>query len=182
MDAYGIYPRHDGHGHGAEPAAATDTTSSHSHAAPAGGSESSSSAHSSTMMAVFQTSMGTSLYSAGWTPTSAGTYAATCLFLIGLAAVFRGLLALKARQERRWLDAELKRRYVVVSGKGTLAETLSRDSLAKGATMVLSENGVEESVVVVARPTTGHARPWRLSVDPLRAAIDTVIAGVGYLL
>jgi hypothetical protein len=46
---------------------------------------------------------------------------------------------------------------------------------------VLSENGVEENVVVVKKRTFGP-RPWRMSVDPARAAIDTVIAGVGYLL
>jgi hypothetical protein len=103
--------------------------------------------------------------------------------LISLATVFRGLLALKAWQEHRWLDAELQRRYVVVNGKAPLAEALSRDSLAKQAHLVLSENGVEENVLVVRnRPAAAFARPWRLTVDPLRALIDTVIAGVGYLL
>lgn len=185
MNTYGIYPRQGDHvhgadAHGAESVAATDA-SSHSHTTSADGGGGAA-AHSSTMMAVFQTSMATSLYSASWTPASAGTYAATCIFLIVLAAAFRGLLALKSWQEQRWLDRELKRRYVVVNGKSPLAENLSRDSLAKNATMVLSENGVEESVVVVRRPSAAHARPWRWSVDPVRAVIDTVIAGVGYLL
>jgi len=132
-----------------------------------------------TMMAVFQNAMGTSLYSVKWTPTSTGTYAATCIFVIALSVVFRGLLALKWWQEQRWLDAELDRRYVVVAGKAPLSETLSRDSLAKGA--VLSENGVEENVVVVKKRSE-RTRPWRLSVDPVRALLDTAIAGVGYLL
>jgi hypothetical protein len=132
-----------------------------------------------TMMSVFQTNMRTSLYSSGWTPSNAGTYAATCLFLIGLAVALRGLLALKSIQESRWLDAELKRRYVVVNGRLPMAEQLSRDSLAKQ--MVLSENGVEESVTVVQRKRT-ITQPWRMSVDPLRACVDVVIAGVGYLL
>ncbi|KLU83211.1 copper transporter [Magnaporthiopsis poae ATCC 64411] len=57
----------------------------------------------------------------------------------------------------------------------------SVDSLAKQPRAVLSSNGVEEDVVVVKKHTT-TARPWRLSVDPLRAVIDTVIAGTGYLL
>ncbi|KAK3393071.1 low affinity copper transporter [Podospora didyma] len=144
-------------------------------------SDSSSMSGISTMMSVFQTQRATPLYSTSWTPTSTGTYAATCIFLIVLALVFRGLLAAKAWQESRWLDAELNRRYVVVSGKAPLSETLSRDSLAK-KNMVLSENGVEENVMVVKKRTTTHARPWRLSVDPLRAGLDTVIAAVGYLL
>ncbi|KAH6855136.1 Ctr copper transporter family-domain-containing protein [Chaetomium sp. MPI-CAGE-AT-0009] len=143
----------------------------------------SSSGHST----VFQTTMATALFSTAWTPCSTGAYAGTCIFLIALAAVFRGLLALKSWQERRWLDAELARRYVVVHGKPALADALARDPAAKSATMVLSENGVEENVVVVgnrgaAAAAAAHVRPWRLSVDPLRAVVDTVIAGVGYLL
>lgn len=161
-----LFPRHDGH----------DMTDSGMDMGSGSGDS-----HSSTMMAVFQTSMATSLYSSKWTPNSTGTYAATCIFLIFLAVLFRGLLAAKAWQENRWLEKELSRRYVVVNGKGPLAENLSRDSLAKNMTMVLSENGVEETVMVVGKRQT-HARPWRLSVDPVRALIDTVIAGVGYLL
>lgn len=172
MDSHLLFPRHEGHDTGTGSSAATmdmgdgmDTGSS-------------SSTHSG-MAAVFQTSIATSLYSARWTPSNTGTYAATCIFLIVLAAIFRGLLALKAWQENRWLDKELQRRYVVVNGKAPLAENLSRDSLAKP--MVLGANGIEENVMVVAKRTT-HARPWRLSVDPVRAVIDTVIAGVAYLL
>ncbi len=131
------------------------------------------------MMALFNIDTNTPLYSIQWTPTTTGGYAGTCIFLIILAVIFRGFLALKSWQESRWLDAELKRRYVVVSGKLPMSETLSRDSLAKEA--VLSENGVEENVMVVKK-THGIHRPWRLSVDPIRAFIDTVIAGLGYLL
>ncbi|KAL2161281.1 hypothetical protein VTH06DRAFT_8501 [Thermothelomyces fergusii] len=132
---------------------------------------------------VFQNSMTAPLFSAAWTPGSTGAYAGTCIFLIALAALLRGLVALRSWQERRWLDAELGRRYVVVNGKAPLAERLSRDSLAKNMTMVLSENGVEENVVVVHnRAAADRPRPWRLTVDPVRALMDTVIVGVGYLL
>lgn len=131
------------------------------------------------MMAVFQNSMATSLFSEAWTPRTTGTYAATCIFLIAFSAIFRGLLALRNWQENRWIDAEMKRRYVVVAGQGTLAERVSNDSMAKH--MVLSNNGVEENVMVVQRHGA-EGRPFRLSVDPIRAVLDTVIAGVGYLL
>jgi len=131
------------------------------------------------MMSVFQTERATPLFSTAWTPGTAGAYAGTVVFLVALAVLFRSLLALKSWRESRWLDAELRRRYVVVPGKLPLAERASRDSLAKHAT--LTENGVEENVVVVAKNHT-YVRPWRLSVDPLRAVVDTVIAGVGYLL
>lgn len=65
------------------------------------------------------------------------------------------------------------------NGKLGMAGKMSTDSMAKQ--MVLSENGLEENVTVVQK---GHGiwRPWRFSVDPVRAVIDTAIAGVGYLL
>jgi hypothetical protein len=131
------------------------------------------------MTMTFQNNPSTPLFGTGWTPSGTGSYAGTCIFLIILAVLFRVLLALKARQEARWLDAELHRRYVAVAGKQGLKETVAAHKDAK--TVVLSENGVEEEVLVVQRrgETT---RPWRVSVDPLRAAVDTVIAGVGYLL
>lgn len=137
---------------------------------------SSSSMH---MMSVFQTSMSTALYSETWTPNSAGTYAATIIFLIVLAMIFRLILAGKAIAEARWLEAELKRRYVVVQGKMPISEQVSRDSLSRK--MTLTENGVEEDVMVVQKKSL-HNRPWRISVDPLRALLDTLLAGVGYML
>jgi hypothetical protein len=131
------------------------------------------------MSVIFQTSIATSLYSAAWTPTTPGAYAGTCIFLILLAALLQVLLAARAWQEARWIDKELDRRYVVVQGKAPLSETVSRDSLSKR--MTLTENGVEEDVMVVRR-RRHHAMPWRLSIDPLRALASTVIAAVAYLL
>ncbi|KAI0169761.1 Ctr copper transporter family-domain-containing protein [Hypoxylon sp. FL1284] len=131
------------------------------------------------MHMVFMNSITTPLYSDSWTPSGAGAYAGTIIFLIVLGIVFRLMLAGKAVAEERWLDAELKRRYVVVQGKLPVAEQVSTDSFSKK--MTLTENGVEEDVMVVQKKTS-HRRPWRLSVDPLRALLDTCIAGVAYLL
>jgi hypothetical protein len=127
----------------------------------------------------FFTSTTTPLYSATWSPTSTGQYAGTCIFLVILATIFRGLLAMKAWKETAWLDAEFNRRYVTVAGKLPKSERIASDSDSKR--MVLTENGVEEDVVVVKKRSMG-IRPWRITTDPIRAAIDTVIAGVGYLL
>lgn len=135
--------------------------------------------HSTVMHMVFQNSMATSLYSDAWTPSTEGAYAGTIIFLIILGIVFRLLLAGKALAEERWLDAEMKRRYVVVQGKIPVAEQISTDSLSKK--MTLTENGVEEDVLVVQKKKS-HLRPWRMSVDPVRAILDTCIAGVSYLL
>jgi hypothetical protein len=127
----------------------------------------------------FFTSTTTPLYSATWSPASTGQYAGTCIFLVILATIFRGLLAMKAWKETAWLDAEFNRRYVTVAGKLPKSERIASDSDSKR--MILTENGVEEDVMVVKKRSMG-IRPWRITTDPLRAAMDTVIAGVGYLL
>ncbi|KAF5018433.1 hypothetical protein F66182_9586, partial [Fusarium sp. NRRL 66182] len=69
-------------------------------------SSSSSPSHGSNgiMTMVFQTETRTPLYSNSWTPNSSGAYAGTCIFLAVLAIIARGLVALRAVQEARWLD------------------------------------------------------------------------------
>jgi len=85
----------------------------------------------------------------------------------------------KTWKETAWLDAEFNRRYVVVAGKQPKAERIAYDPDAKN--MILTENGIEENVMVVKKRSMG-IRPWRITTDPLRAVLDTTIAGVGYLL
>ncbi|KAI3528703.1 ctr copper transporter [Colletotrichum paranaense] len=181
MDSF-LMARHGGDDHGATGTA----TASDAMPGMDMGSGTMNDTHGSTgssmsmmMMTIFQTSLKTPLYTEAWTPNSVGTYAATCIFLIFLAFGLRSMLALKSIQEKRWLDKDFKRRYVSVNGKLGMAGKMSTDSMAKQ--MVLSENGLEENVTVVQK---GHGiwRPWRFSVDPVRAVIDTAIAGVGYLL
>lgn len=130
---------------------------------------------------VFQTDRATPLFSDAWTPSTSGSYAGTCIFLVVLAIIARCLVALKTVQESRWRDREARRRYVAVNGKLPLAERITNSPDAKQ--MTLSENGVEQSVVVVERSgSQGLPRPWRFSVDPVRAVMDVLIVGVGYLL
>jgi len=133
----------------------------------------------SSMSMTFFTSTMTPIYSSKWAPASAGAYAGTCIFLIILATIFSGLLAVRASKETAWLDAEFDRRYVVVAGKQPKAERISSNSDSKR--MILTENGVEEDVMVVKKRSVG-VRPWRITTDPIRAVMDTVIAGVAYLL
>ncbi|RQM06513.1 hypothetical protein DH86_00003223 [Scytalidium sp. 3C] len=121
----------------------------------------------------------TPLFSASWVPTGTGGYAGTCIFIIILAFIFRTLLAYKSLQESRWFDKEFNRRYVVVAGKPTMKQTLESDSSSEK--MTLTSNGVEEDVIVVKKRGL-NARPWRITTDPARAALDTVLAGVSYLL
>jgi hypothetical protein len=133
----------------------------------------------SMMSMTFFTSTSTPLYSPSWAPSSTGSYAGTCIFLIIFALTFRILLVIKARQEAAWLDAKFNRRYVTVAGRLPAAQRLPQEPEAKR--MVLSANGVEEDVVVV-RKRGAPAHPWRITTDPLRAVMDTIIAGVAYLL
>lgn len=145
------------------------------------GSGSGSSSHQSSMSMVFQTDQATPLYSTAWTPQTSGSYAGTCIFLVVLAALARALVALRATQEHRWYENEKNRRYIAVKGKGPLAEEIAAHPEAKKMT-VASSNGPEEDVVVVEQRRVNRPQPWRFSVDPVRAVLDTVIVGVGYLL
>ena len=124
---------------------------------------SSSTSAMSTMMGTLFASTSTPLYSAQWTPSTAGQYAGTCIFIITLAAIFRGLFAYRTVQEHRWRDVDLKRRQVIVSGKKQDGDRLDEKDIGAGK-------------------RRGRNRPWRISTDVPRALLDTVIAGVGYLL
>lgn len=130
---------------------------------------SSSSMMSDQMQMTFFTSTATSLYSIAWTPSSTGQYAGTCIFLILLAAIFRGLFAMRAIQERKNAHAELRRQTLLQGGRNKRNnETKSSNSSLDGvASVTLQQHTL---------------RPWRLSTDVPRALLDTVIAGVGYLL
>ncbi|KAL4883923.1 Ctr copper transporter [Aspergillus karnatakaensis] len=150
---------------------------SHSHT---GHSSDSSSGSTMTMAMVFTNAHDTPLFSSQWTPTTSGSYAGTCIFLIILAVISRLLVACKTYLEQRWLNAHLKRRYIVVAGKPSEAGRIAADPDCKTGTLVTAR-GVEESVRVVTRDNA-EVVPWRFSVDLPRGAAFLVIAGVNYLL
>ena len=131
------------------------------------------------MSSMFSTGPGTPLYSSKWMPMSISAYAGTCIFLVILAIIFRFLIAFKSVLEERWIDAELNRRYVVSIRKPNTKERISSDSDSKIA--LLTENGVEEDVMVVRKRMKG-TMPWSITTDGPRATIDTAIAGILYLL
>ncbi|OCK84745.1 putative Ctr copper transporter [Lepidopterella palustris CBS 459.81] len=133
----------------------------------------------SQMSMTFFASTTTPLFSSQWTPKSAGAYAGTCIFLIILAFLLRGTLTLKHFLEHKWLEQAKRRRYVVVADRTPISERISSDADSK--TAVLTVNGVEESVKVVHSPIP-QVQPWRFSVDLPRAALVTIMGGVGYLL
>jgi copper transporter 1 len=106
----------------------------------------------SQMMMAFFTSTETPLYSKDWTPSGAGQYAGTCIFLIVLAFIFRGLLALRMRLPVLW-----DRRTSVDYQKD--AEDLECGAAGDRA-----------------------KEPWRVNKALARAILDTILAGVSYLL
>ncbi|EWY79718.1 hypothetical protein FOYG_17113 [Fusarium oxysporum NRRL 32931] len=121
---------------------------------------------------MFSTGTGTPLYSSAWIPISVDNYAGTCLFLIAIGVILQSLGAVKSVLARRGVDAELNTRYVVFKKKAN-----SDLESSKG---VLTETGLETDVILVRRSMEG-ARPWRITIDGPRAAVDTVIAGLLYL-
>lgn len=139
-----------------------------------------SSSSSMSMSMVFVNNHNTPLFSNDWTPSSSGTYAGTCIFLIALAIIGRLLVAFKAIMEQRWIAAYLNRRYVTVAGKTPEAGRIDADPEVKTASLVTPQ-GVEETVKVVRR-VTHEPLPWRFSVDLPRALIFLCITGVSYLL
>lgn len=105
----------------------------------------------SDMMMVFFTSTGTPLYSKAWTPGSAGTYAGTCIFLIALAFIFRGLLAIRCRFTELW------------------NRSTGNDFWRNATDLELGAAGQKRE-------------PWRINKALTRAILDTILAGVSYLL
>ena len=137
---------------------------------------------------VFTSDHSTSLYSRAWTPSSTGTYAATCIFLIALAIISRLLYAYRHLLETRWHERALNSRYIVALGSQMRAAGEARekrlDSSSDGEEDV---NGVRDAnasipVAPAMRPRGAVRNPWRFSTDLPRACIFTVQAGVGYLL
>ena len=121
------------------------------------------------MLNTLFSSTSTPLYSISWTPSSTGKYAGTCIFLIVLAFLFRALGAYKSIQERRWRDDEREarnKRPILVSDK-------SEDDEA---------NLNEKNIGAGKAKKAVDATLWRISIDVPRALLDTVVAGVGYLL
>lgn len=135
---------------------------------------------SMSMGMTFSNTHNTPLYSTLWTPSCDGAYAGTCIFLIILAIINRGLFAVRAIMERRWHAAHMNRRYIIVAGKTPEAERIDADPNTKFAALVTAQ-GVEQNVKVVEGAATG-ALPWRFSTDVPRALIFLCITGTIYLL
>ncbi|KAI5804893.1 Ctr copper transporter family-domain-containing protein [Geopyxis carbonaria] len=145
------------------------TTSSSSSSDSMSGMSHSSSSGGSGMSMIFFTSTSTPLFATAWTPHSLGGYVGTCIFLILLGAISRGLHAWKAVLERRWAAAVPAR---IVVAAVTVTDKNDDDD-GDGDSVKKGEGKAQKAA---------RARSWRWSSDLPRAALVTVNSGVGYLL
>lgn len=128
----------------------------------------------SNMPVVFFTSITTPLYSLSWAPSRTGWYAATCIFLIIFAAVYRFLNVYRARREHGWTEKESSRQIVIAN----TADFWKNGEESKSE----EESNIWTKIKFKVLHDRPSARPWRNSEDIPRAFLDVLVAGVGYLL
>lgn len=131
--------------------------------------------------ATFIDSHSTPLYSRQWTPASAGSYAATCIFLIVLAATARCLVALKSVLEQRWKAAFLSRQRDALAAKSTNDGALERSGLGAKMGTVSTAHHVGGNDAAGLKVSNSPA-PFQPMVDLSRALLVIVTTGVSFLL
>ncbi|KAH8668426.1 Ctr copper transporter family-domain-containing protein [Xylariales sp. PMI_506] len=111
------------------------------------------------MSMVFFTGFTTPLFSTGWTPTTQGAYAGTCIFLVALCVIHRVLQAVKSA-------------VFPMAGHGS------------GSGRALPGDGdsdIEKSAPARVRAEwNGH--PFSVATETCRAVVEVITGGIGYLL
>ncbi|KAK9462315.1 Ctr copper transporter family-domain-containing protein [Lipomyces oligophaga] len=117
----------------------------------------------------FHSNVGDYLFASGWTPSTHGQYAGTCIFLIVLAMIYRLQTVFKSRLQSYLLQ---RARF------NALTPSTEDVELSSG-----------EKSLAVYRPTPprslfdfSNVRPWRVSVDVPLAILQLIMAGTSYLL
>lgn len=121
----------------------------------------------SPMVMTFFLSSSTSLFSKAWTPTTYAAYVATCVFLIALAVVMRGMLALKPILEKSMWNASVKSEGILVPD--------DESSYHK-------ETAAQHSAKNVYNTVQKRWTIWRFKTSLGRATFELLLATVGYLL
>lgn len=119
---------------------------------------------SAEMAMVFFQSVTTPLYSTAWTPQGEGSYAGTCIFLIVLALIHRILIALRSIVFDS--NQALHRHRKVVSSDSDDYPG-SRSELESIGNQFRSQ---------------WNSHPFRVATETVRALLEVVIGGIGYLL
>ncbi|ORY67596.1 Ctr copper transporter [Pseudomassariella vexata] len=106
---------------------------------------------------VFFQSVTTPLFAMGWTPSSTGAYAGTCIFLIVLSFVHQVLLALRC----------------------VLFPASSRPAPDR---LPLSDEYGDKESVGTRMKATWSSHPFRVATESSRAVFEVLVGGVAYLL
>ncbi|KAI0161867.1 Ctr copper transporter family-domain-containing protein [Hypoxylon sp. FL1284] len=119
------------------------------------------------MVMTFFVSSSTSLFSKAWTPTTTAAYAGTCVFLICLSTIMRGMLVLKPILEKSmWNTGVDSERLLVPDDEACCQkETLPHQSAKKVYDTIRRRCAV-----------------WRFRTSLSRAAFELLLATIGYLL
>lgn len=123
------------------------------------------------MSMTFFAGTNTALFSQRFSAENLGEYVGICMFLILLALVLRFLLSFKAFQEYKWKLADADRNL------SSFLPTVDGINKTESASSI---NGRRSPKMV--RNAWRNAHPWRWSTDLPRAALSTLISGLGYLL
>ncbi|PPJ60125.1 hypothetical protein CBER1_03138 [Cercospora berteroae] len=110
------------------------------------------------MLMTFFTSTTTALYSNAWQPSTSGQYVGTCIFLIALAAIFRGIVAVRTN----------------------FPALLALWAHRRDTSILHPEAGGDDGKLLLYG--FASTRPWNINEALARALLDTVLAGVSYLL
>lgn len=122
----------------------------------------------SPMSMTFFFSSSTSLFSKAWTPATSAQYSGTCIFLVVLAVLMRGMLALKPILEKSMWNP-------LVDGEGVLVPG--------------GDGGYQKEDMAPRQPTNRiydivrrRWSIWRFRTSLERSIFELLLATVGYLL
>ncbi|XXG99434.1 hypothetical protein Hte_005773 [Hypoxylon texense] len=121
----------------------------------------------SPMVMTFFFSSSTSLFSKAWTPTNSAAYFGTCFFLLALAVLMRGMLALKPVLEKSMWNPSIKSNGILVPDDESAHH---------------KEMGVNQSAKHVFNTAWKRWTMWRFKTSLGRATFELLLATVGYLL
>jgi hypothetical protein len=110
-----------------------------------------------------------------WTSRSTNAYAGTCIFLSILSVLFRFLVAFESVLEKHRIDVEIDRRHFMYAKEPAPNELINSDEKS-----VLLPKGTKGNSILVRHDM--DIRPWRRTLDCSRAATDSLIVGILYLL
>lgn len=128
----------------------------------------------------FFISTDTPLFIKLWAPGNLAEYAASCLFLVTLAIFSRFLIAFKTRLEIFWQNSRSNRIHMTQADE--LSKNIERVHTESEFGKDVNTQDSSRGQFLTDHQSYTEFPPWRLTVDPVRATLDTTIAAVGFFL